>query len=51
MGHTSIMTERYLAPGQGAYAQDGINVTFSSVVNMPILTAAAAIAGPQQPGT
>lgn len=29
MGHTSItMTERYLAPGQGAYAQTGINATF-----------------------
>jgi hypothetical protein len=45
------MTERCLAPGQGAYAQDGINATFGSVVNMPILTAAAATAGLQQPGT
>jgi integrase/recombinase XerD len=30
MGHSSIiMTERYLAPGQGAYAQQGINATFN----------------------
>lgn len=32
MGHTSItMTERYLAPGQGAYAQTGINATFGGM--------------------
>lgn len=29
MGHTSIaMTQRYLAPGQGKYAQEGINSAF-----------------------
>ncbi len=45
MGHSSItMTERYLAPGQGAYAQDGINQTFSidlgaGLAQMPVKTA------------
>lgn len=40
MGHTSItMTERYLAPGEGAYAQTGINATFGAVLTKEIANA------------
>ncbi|MBZ5566596.1 MAG: site-specific integrase [Acidobacteriia bacterium] len=42
MGHSSItMTERYLAPGQGAYAQDGINQTFNVNLGEDVLVMAA----------
>lgn len=42
MGHSSItMTERYMAPGQGAYAQTGINETFNVDLGEEVLTMAA----------
>ncbi len=42
MGHSSItMTERYLAPGQGAYAQTGINATFNINLGEEIAVGAA----------
>lgn len=42
MGHSSItMTERYLAPGQGAYAQQGINETFNIDLGEEVAVGAA----------
>lgn len=43
MGHSSItMTERYLAPGEGTYAQQGINATFSINLGGEVAVGAAA---------
>ena len=42
MGHASItMTEKYLAPGGGAYAQQGINQTFNISLGEDLATTAA----------